>query len=64
VCDKDWIDAENRMQHNITFEAATSAIETQESGIDIPPEDDSDGRRPMRHSRRRLTVYAQRLLGV
>jgi hypothetical protein len=33
------------MQHDITFEAAKSAIETQESGInilDIPLEDDSD----------------------
>jgi hAT family C-terminal dimerisation region len=30
VCSKDWIDAESRMQHDTTFEAATSAIETQE----------------------------------
>jgi hAT family C-terminal dimerisation region len=46
VCNKDWIDAENRMQHDTTFEAATSVIETQESGTDIPDiplEDDSDG---------------------
>jgi hypothetical protein len=45
VCNKNWIDAESRMQHDITFEAAKSAIETQESGInilDIPLEDDSD----------------------
>jgi hAT family C-terminal dimerisation region len=45
VCNKDWIDAESRMQHDTTFEAATSAIETQESGINIPDislEDDSD----------------------
>jgi hAT family C-terminal dimerisation region len=45
VCNKDWIDAESLMQHDTTFEAATSAIETKESGIDIPdihPEDDSD----------------------
>jgi hAT family C-terminal dimerisation region len=26
VCNKDWIDAENRMQHNTIFQAATSAI--------------------------------------
>jgi hypothetical protein len=46
VCNKDWIDVESRMQYDITFEAATSAIETQESGIntpDIPLEDDYDG---------------------
>jgi hAT family C-terminal dimerisation region len=46
VCNKDWIDAENRMQHDTTFEAATSAIETQENGTDIsdiPLKDDSDG---------------------
>jgi hAT family C-terminal dimerisation region len=45
VCNKDWIDAESRMQHYTTFEAATSAIETEESGTnipDIPLEDDSD----------------------
>jgi hAT family C-terminal dimerisation region len=42
VCNKYWIDAESRMQHDTTFEAATFAIETQESSIDIPPEDDSD----------------------
>jgi hAT family C-terminal dimerisation region len=38
-------DAESRMQHDTTFEAATSAIETQESGTnisDISLEDDSD----------------------
>jgi hAT family C-terminal dimerisation region len=46
VCKEDWIVAESRMQHDTTFEAATSAIETQESGTDIPDipsEDDSDG---------------------
>jgi hAT family C-terminal dimerisation region len=43
VCNKNWIDAENRMQHDTTFEPATSAIEAQESGTDIPLEDDSDG---------------------
>jgi hAT family C-terminal dimerisation region len=46
VCNKDWIDTESRMQHDTTFEIATSAIEIQESGTDIPdipPEDDSDG---------------------
>jgi hAT family C-terminal dimerisation region len=43
VCNKNWIDAENRMQHDTTFEAATSAMEAQESGTDIPLEDDSDG---------------------
>jgi hAT family C-terminal dimerisation region len=46
VRNKDWIDAENRMQHDTIFEAATSAVETQESSTDIPDiplEDDSDG---------------------
>jgi hAT family C-terminal dimerisation region len=46
VCNKDWIDAKSHMQYDTTFEAATSAIETQESGTntsDIPLEDDSDG---------------------
>jgi hAT family C-terminal dimerisation region len=45
VCNKDWIDAESRMQHDTTFEAATFAIETQENSTnipDIPLEDDSD----------------------
>jgi hAT family C-terminal dimerisation region len=45
VCNKDWIDVESRMQHDTTFEAATSAIETQKSGTnipDIPLENDSD----------------------
>jgi hAT family C-terminal dimerisation region len=32
MCNKDWIDAESHMQHDTTFEAATSVIETQESG--------------------------------
>jgi hypothetical protein len=42
---KDWIDPESRMQHDTTFEAATSVIETQESRTNIPDislEDDSD----------------------
>jgi hAT family C-terminal dimerisation region len=45
VCNKDWIVAESRIQHDTTFEATTSVIETQESGTnihDIPLEDDSD----------------------
>jgi hAT family C-terminal dimerisation region len=45
VCNKDWIDAEIRMQHDTKFETTTSSIETQESGTDIPDiplEDDSD----------------------
>jgi hAT family C-terminal dimerisation region len=45
VCNKDWIDAESRMQYDTTFETATSAIETQESGTnipDIPLEDNFD----------------------
>jgi hAT family C-terminal dimerisation region len=42
VCNKDWIDAENRMQHDTTFEATTSAKQTQESGTNIPLEDDFD----------------------
>jgi hAT family C-terminal dimerisation region len=45
VCNKDWIDAESQMQHDTTFKSATSAIETQESGTNIPNiplEDDSD----------------------
>jgi hAT family C-terminal dimerisation region len=45
MCNKDWIDTESRMQHDTTFEATTSAIETQESDVnilDIPLEDDSD----------------------
>jgi hAT family C-terminal dimerisation region len=46
VCNKDWIDAKSRMQHDTIFETTISAIETQESGTDIPdipPEDDSNG---------------------
>jgi hypothetical protein len=46
VCNKDWIDVENYMQHDTTFDAATSVVETQERGTDIPNiplEDDSDG---------------------
>jgi hAT family C-terminal dimerisation region len=45
VCNKDWIDAESRIQHDTTFETTTSAIETQKSGKyipDIPLEDDFD----------------------
>jgi hAT family C-terminal dimerisation region len=45
LCNKDWIDAESRMQYDTIFEAATSAIETQRSSTnnpDIPLEDDSD----------------------
>jgi hAT family C-terminal dimerisation region len=45
MCNKDWIDAESHMEHDTTFETATSAIETQESGTNIPDfplEDDSD----------------------
>jgi hAT family C-terminal dimerisation region len=46
VCNKDCIDTVNHMQHDTTFETATSVIETEESGTDIPDiplEDDSDG---------------------
>jgi hypothetical protein len=46
VCNKDWIDAESRMQHDTTFSTTTFAIETQENSTDIPdilPKDDSDG---------------------
>jgi hAT family C-terminal dimerisation region len=43
VCNKHYIDVESRMQHDTTFEVATSSIETQESGTIISPEDDSDG---------------------
>jgi hypothetical protein len=46
VCNKDWIDVENYMQHDTTFDAVTSVVETQERGTDIPNiplEDDSDG---------------------
>jgi hAT family C-terminal dimerisation region len=41
---KDWIDTEDRMQHDITLEAATHAIPTQESDTNmiISPDDDSD----------------------
>jgi hypothetical protein len=40
VCLKDWIDVENRMQYKI--EAATSSVETQESGIGTEMDNDSD----------------------
>jgi hypothetical protein len=45
VCLKDWIDAEDHMQYDITLEATTSAIPTQKSGTNmiISPYDDSDG---------------------
>ena len=46
VCLKDWIDAENRTQHDIALEKATSTIETQKSGTNMTPsvtDDDSDG---------------------
>jgi hAT family C-terminal dimerisation region len=45
VCFKDWIDVEDRMQHDITLEATTCAIPTQESGTNmiISPDDDFDG---------------------
>jgi hAT family C-terminal dimerisation region len=44
VCLKDWIDAEDRMQHDITLEATTRAIPIQQSGTNmiISPDDDSD----------------------
>jgi hAT family C-terminal dimerisation region len=45
VCNKYWIDVESRMQHDTTFDAATSTIETQENSTnipDIPLEDYSD----------------------
>jgi hAT family C-terminal dimerisation region len=34
VCNKDWIDSENHMQHDTTFETATSAVETQKDDSD------------------------------
>jgi hAT family C-terminal dimerisation region len=45
VCLKDWIDAEERLQHDSTLEATTSAVPTQESDTNmiISPDDDSDG---------------------
>jgi hAT family C-terminal dimerisation region len=45
VCMKDWIYVENRMQYDITLEATTRAIPTQESDTNmiISPDDDSDG---------------------
>jgi hypothetical protein len=42
VCNKDWIVTKNRMQYDTIFEP-TFAIEIQESGINIPLEDDFDG---------------------
>jgi hAT family C-terminal dimerisation region len=45
VCLKDWIDAEDHKQYDITLEATTCAIPTQESGTNmiISPDNDSDG---------------------
>jgi hAT family C-terminal dimerisation region len=45
MCLKDWIDIEDRMQHNITLEASTRATPIQESDTNmiISPDDDSDG---------------------
>jgi hAT family C-terminal dimerisation region len=45
VCLKDWINAEDRMQHDITLEETTHAIPTQESDTNmiISSDDDSDG---------------------
>jgi hAT family C-terminal dimerisation region len=45
MCLKDWIDIEDRMQHNITLEATTRATPIQESDTNmiISPDDDSDG---------------------
>jgi hAT family C-terminal dimerisation region len=45
VCLKDWIDAEDHMQHDITLKATTRAISTQESDTNmiISPDDDSNG---------------------
>jgi hypothetical protein len=44
VCLKDWIDAEERLQHDTTLEAITRAVPTQESGTNmiISQNDDSD----------------------
>jgi hAT family C-terminal dimerisation region len=60
VCNKYWIDVESRMQHDTTFKAATSAIETQESSTNIPDislEDDSND--PYDIQDKRFMVYAQ-----
>jgi hAT family C-terminal dimerisation region len=45
VCLKDWIDAEERLQHDTTLEVTTCAISTQESGTNmiISRNSDSDG---------------------
>jgi hAT family C-terminal dimerisation region len=45
MCLKDWIDAEERLQHDTTLKATTRAVPTQESGTNmiISPDDDSDG---------------------
>jgi hAT family C-terminal dimerisation region len=42
---KDWIDAEEHMQHDTTLETTTRAIPTQKSDTNmiISPDDDSDG---------------------
>jgi hAT family C-terminal dimerisation region len=52
VCNKDWINAENHMQHDTTFETATSVIETQQSGTDISdiPLEDFDGACDIQHN--------------
>jgi hAT family C-terminal dimerisation region len=44
VCLKEWIDAEDRMQHDTTLEA-TIYVPTQESDTNmiISPDNDSDG---------------------
>jgi hAT family C-terminal dimerisation region len=45
VCLKDWIDAEERLQHDTILETTTCAIPTQESGTNmiISLDDDYDG---------------------
>jgi hypothetical protein len=45
VCLKDWIDAEDRMQYDITLDTTIRAISTQESSTNmiISPDSDSDG---------------------
>jgi hAT family C-terminal dimerisation region len=45
ICLKDWIDAEDCMQYDITLETTTRTIPTQESGTNmiISPDDNSDG---------------------
>jgi hAT family C-terminal dimerisation region len=45
VCLKDWIDAEERLQHDTTLEATTRTVPTQKSGTNmiITLDNDSDG---------------------